>query len=369
LAACVKASEETVNGREKNLQAVLDKQLGRGNVHNVVAGVQSQDRTIDCLGAAGIADPLTGTRMTPATPFFIASVTKMYTAAIVMQLYEEKRIKLDSPISEYLPASLTRGIHIYKGIDYSGRIKVVHLLAQSSGLPDYEADKVRGGRSVLDDLKTGHDRGIETAEAMEIVRTLSPRFAPGTAGRAHYSNANYRLLGAIVESITEKPMAAIFSEKIFTPLGLDHTYLFDWTSPRPGQYPARIYFKSTPATVDKYLSSNVPDGGLVSTVSDTLVFLRAFFEGRLFDKVLLAQTMDWNSIFFPLRYGYGLMYFRLPRLFWPTPLPEFIGHSGSTGSFAFFNPSRSMYLAGTVNQVASPSRPYFLMISLIRAAT
>jgi hypothetical protein len=79
--------------------------------------------------------------------------------------------------------------------------------------------------------------------------------------------------------------------------------------------------------------------------------------------------MSWNSLFFPLQYGYGLMYFHLPRYFWLTPLPEFVGHSGSTGSFAFACPSRSLYLAGTVNQIASPARPFFLMIDLVRAAS
>jgi len=99
-----------------------------------------------------------------------------------------------------------------------------------------------------------------------------------------------------------------------------------------------------------------------------MIFLRAFFEGRLFDKALFERMMNWNSMFFPLRYGYGLMYFRLPRFLWPHPLPEFIGHSGSMGSFAFTCPSRPMYLVGTVNQIASPAKPYFLMTDLVRAA-
>jgi len=71
-------------------------------------------------------------------------------------------------------------------------------------------------------------------------------------------------------------------------------------------------------------------------------------------------------MFFPLRYGYGLMYFKLPRYFWFTPLPEFVGHSGSTGAFAFACPSRSLYITGTLNQVSSPAKPFFFMIDLVR---
>jgi CubicO group peptidase (beta-lactamase class C family) len=352
----------------KKLQAVLDAQIGKENIHNVVAAVQSHDQSIDFVGAAGIANPQTGAAMTPDTPYFIASVTKMYTAAIVMRLYEQKRVDLDAPISQYLPASLTRGIHIYKGTDYSDRIKVSELVNQSSGLADHEVDKPRGGKSVLDELKAGHDRSIDTAEAIEIVRGLAPHFPPGTRGKAYYSNLNYRLLGAIIESVTGQSMAANFEQSIFTPLGLRHTYLYDWTAPHTNEIPATIYLKGAPANVPKYLASNTSDGGLVSTASECVIFLRAFFEGGLFDKALFEQMMTWNSLFFPLRYGYGLMYFKLPRFFWPTPLPEFVGHSGSTGSFAFVCPSQSMYFAGTVNQIASPPKPFFLMISLLRAA-
>jgi CubicO group peptidase (beta-lactamase class C family) len=357
------------NKTNKKLQAVLDAQIGKGNINNVVVAVQSHDRNIDFVGAAGIADPKTGAVMTPGTPYFIASVTKMYTAAIVLRLHEEKRIDLNASISEYLPASLTRTIHVYKGTDYSDRIKVSNLIDQSSGLADYETDKPRGGKSILDELKAGHDRVLDTEEAIEIVRNLSPRFAPDTRGKAYYSNANYRLLGAIIESVTGKPMATNFKEMIFKPLGLQHTYLFDWMLPRSGEDPVMVYLKDAPMIVPKYLSSNVSDGGLVSTVSESLIFLRAFFEGQLFDKALFERMMNWNSIFFPLSYGYGLMRFRLPRFFWISLLPEFVGHSGSTGSFAFTCPSRSIYLAGTINQMASPSKPFFLMMGLVRAAS
>jgi CubicO group peptidase (beta-lactamase class C family) len=350
------------------LQSALEAQIGKGNIYNIVAAVQSNDRSLDFAGAAGTADPASGAAMTPETPYFIASVTKMYTAAIILRLYEEKRLDLEAPVTQYLPASLIQGIHVYKGTDYSERIKVSQLIDQTSGIADYEADKPRGGKSIIDELKAGTDRYISTADAVEIVRGLSPRFAPGTPGKAHYSNLNYRLLGAIIESITGNSMAVNFEEYIFTPLGLRCTYLFDWTASHPGGAPATMYLKDKPANVPQYIASNVSDGGLVSTVSESLTFLRAFFEGKLFKKELFERMMRWNALFFPLRYGYGMMYFKLPRYFSLTPLPEFMGHSGSTGSFAFYCPSRSMYLAGTVNQIASPAKPFSLMIELLRAA-
>jgi CubicO group peptidase (beta-lactamase class C family) len=352
----------------KKLQTVLDEQIGKAHIRNIVAAVQSFDQSIDFIGAAGFADAQSDVMMEPDTPYFIASVTKMYTAAIIMRLFQEKRIDLSKSITEYLPDSLTQAIHVYKGTDYSNRIKVSNLIDQSSGLADHEADKPRGGKSLIDELKAGNDRYIETAEAIEIVRNLSPKFPPGIEGKAYYSNTNYRLLGAIIEAVTGKSMAEIYKEMIFEPLGLQHTYLFDWTQPRADETPATIYLKDAPAEVPKYLSSNISDGGLVSTAFECVIFLRAFFEGQLFDKSYFERMMNWNSIFFPLRYGYGLMNFKLPRFVSLKPLPEFIGHSGSTGSFAFVCPAKSMYLAGTVNQIAGPAKPFFLIINLVRAA-
>ena len=101
-----------MNGGTQKLQATLDVQIGRANIHNVVVAMQSQDQRIDFVGAAGTADDKTGAATTLETPYFIASVTKMYTAAIIMQLYQENCIDLDVPVSKYLNTSLTHGIHV-----------------------------------------------------------------------------------------------------------------------------------------------------------------------------------------------------------------------------------------------------------------
>jgi CubicO group peptidase (beta-lactamase class C family) len=89
-------------GRPKSvtdkLQDILDSRTGKGRIRNIVAAVQSHDRGIDFAGAAGVADHSTGAAMTPDTPYFIASITKMYTAAIIPRLHEEKHIELHAPI-------------------------------------------------------------------------------------------------------------------------------------------------------------------------------------------------------------------------------------------------------------------------------
>jgi hypothetical protein len=182
---------ETMSYKTNKFQSPLYSQVGKGGLQNIVAAVQSYDKGLDFVGATGVADPATGAPMTPETPYFIASITKMYTAAIILQLFEEKRLDLEAPVSDYLPDSLLDGIHIYKGTDYSRQLKVFQLVNQTSGLADFEVEKPRRGKSVMDELIAGHDHPIDTAEALRITRGLSPHFAPGMPGRAYYSNLNF----------------------------------------------------------------------------------------------------------------------------------------------------------------------------------
>lgn len=90
----------------------------------------------------------------------------------------------------------------------------------------------------------------------------------------------------------------------------------------------------------------------MASASDLLVFLRAFMEGALFSHEHLTDP-DWRRTQYgPLQYGPGLMRLAVPRLLSPFfPAPAIVGHSGSTGSFAFYCPSYEAYIVGTVNQM------------------
>lgn len=355
-----------INIKEKNILSLLRKQIQKNDFANICVALESVDKKFKFVGADGVANYQTKEAMTPDTPYFIASITKMFTSAVIMQLFAEKKLDLETTISKYLPDSIIKNLHIYKGVDYSYQIKVYQLLNHTSGLADFETEKPKGDKSIFDKLINGNDLFIDLYEAVRITRSLTPHFAPGTYGKAHYSNTNYRLLAEIIQNVTQKSLETNFSERIFEPLNLKNTYFYDYTKSQIYRPPATFIYKKTPINIPKYISSNNADGGLVSNVSECLVFLRAFFEGNLFDNSLLKQMMKWNKIFFPIKYGYGIMYFQLPRYFSLKRLPEFIGHSGSTGSFAFLSPSNSLYLTGTLNQI-SPVKPFSLMIKLIRA--
>jgi CubicO group peptidase (beta-lactamase class C family) len=131
---------------------------------------------------------------------------------------------------------------------------------------------------------------------------------------------------------------------------------------------AQIFYDKKVLNMPKAMSSFGPDGGIVSTVHESLAFLRAFLDGTLFPANYLEEMKQWKRIFFPLQYGHGLMRFKLPRIFSPFQAsPEFIGHSGASSSFLFYCPDEDLYLAGTLNQVKEQSRPFRLMIDVIKA--
>ena len=202
------------------LQAMVDRYVDKRQVRSIVAGIQSTDGRIDAAAAAGHCDVGGSVEMTADTPYHLASITKMYTATVVMMLAGSGEIDLNAPISEYLGADLVEGIHVIDETDHSGSITVSQLLDQTSGLADYFDGKSRGGSSLADDLKEGRDRALRIGDICEIVRHLPPEFAPGAGDgrKAHYSDTNYALLGAIIEAVTGVTVADTFRETLFMPV-------------------------------------------------------------------------------------------------------------------------------------------------------
>jgi CubicO group peptidase (beta-lactamase class C family) len=99
------------------------------SIKNAVLYVAKGDGSFTWSGAAGIARQDGQAPMTKDTPILIASITKLYTAAAIMRLYEQGALALDDPMSKYLPDDLIRGIHVYQGRDYSHEITVEQLCA------------------------------------------------------------------------------------------------------------------------------------------------------------------------------------------------------------------------------------------------
>lgn len=362
---------------DRILQNELDTLLSENDdIFSVVLGVSHAGGDFEWIGGGGTADAARGDPMTASSPFYLASVTKMYTAAATMILDELGKLALMAPLNRYLPAETIAGLHIYKGQDYSDQLTVYHLLSQTSGLADYFEDKPEGGKSLLERIVEDGDQGWELREVLRVTKEdLTPKFPPGPTApdasrrKAGYSDTNFQLLGAVIESATGKSLQAVFSELIIEPLGLNSTYLYGWGKPHnvEAQPPATIYFKQKPSHLENAMASFGPDGGMVSTLEDSLNFARNFFEGNLFtDPATLSRMQSWSSLFFPFQYGLGLMRFKLPWIMSPfSRTPELIGHLGASSAFLMRSDMGPLYITGTLNQLDNQRRPVQWMLKII----
>lgn len=336
-------------------QRVLDKTVDNKSVFGVSVCIENGERSLAFSGAAG--------HLTPESQYFIASTTKLYTSAIIFKLASQNKLQLDQPVANYLDKAIMDGLLVINGVDYSPQITIRQLLAHTSGLPDYFQQKKANGKSFLAELTAGIDQGWSFEQVISETKKMPPAFRPGEKGKALYSDTNYQILGRLIETVRAQSIHTALEEFIFAPLGLQKTYLYaDSQDTRP----APLYYKKNRLHVPLAMTSFGTDGGIVSTSAELMVFLKAFFGGKLFPGENFAWMKQWNRIFFPLEAGIGLTRFKLPRLFSPfQAIPEFIGHSGLSGTVAFFAPEKDFYLTGTVNQVDNPGRSFRLMIELL----
>jgi len=349
-----------------DLRRALDQTAATSpRIPGLLLRVEAPRLGLSWSGAAGLAARATGRRLAPGAAVRVASVTKTFTAAAVLRLAERGRLALDAPIARYLPATYT--MLLTHGGYRPDRITVRQLLQQTSGLFDYaETD--------------AYDAAVRAAPAHRWTRLEQVRFAlthgrpygpPGAA--YHYSDTGYILLGAIIERVSDKPLAAAYRSLLrFDRLGLTHTYLETLEPAPPGepprahQYYAGLDLARVDASFDLY-----GGGGLVSTMADLARFYRALLRGRVLDRpatlrMMLAipatNTDDANGA----GAGYGMGIFRITAgsvACW--------GHDGAWGTFAFHCPALDLTVAASSNtgDVDLDERAFLTrIVRLMRAA-
>lgn len=295
-------------------------------------------------------------------PYFIASTTKLFTTAIILRLQSEGKLDIEEKIGKYLEGSILNGLHIYKGQEYSEALTIKHLLSHTSGLADYFQGRGTNGKSLEDELKKGNDQFWTFEQAVEATKRMKPLFTPGTKNRAHYSDTNFQLLGKIIEIVTHKSYSDNCNDLIIHPLGLAKTYLYQ---DHNDKIPRTLYYKRDELHIPKAMTSFGADGGIVSSSEEMLIFIEAFFTGKLFPLNYVAALQKWNRIFMPMCSGVGIHLFKLPWIFNPNgAVPHFIGHSGLSGALAYYSPKENLFVAGTVNQIAHPDTSFRIMIKL-----
>lgn len=260
----------------------------------------------------GLADRTTGTPNMPDTKFRIGSLTKQFTAALVLQLVEQGKMKLDGRVGDYLP-------------DYpsaAGRALTLHqLLSHTSGLPEYSAQPAFAAIATMPQSPT---------QLVALFASLPLDFTPGS--QFHYSNSNYILLGAIIEKVTGQPYAQVFDTQIARPAGLRAT-TYAPTEPADARRAAGYQPTPTGLLPAPPIAMSVPyaAGAITSTVTD----LYRWNEALLRTEALSAASQ--RLLFTPVKenYAYGWMVFK-SRIGAAPDTVQIQEHNGAVNGFASF---------------------------------
>lgn len=270
------------------------------------------------IGAKGHSNLEHQTAMRTNTPFRTGSITKMFIATAILQLREQGKLTLEDPVTQHLPALAGK-------IPQADQITLRHLLGHLSGITDPPNESIRYQLDLVNDPE---GFGALTTEALleTYVYGKNLNFAPGTA--YGYSNANYWLLGQIVEKLTQQNLQQALDELIFSPLGLTQTWIEKRDDRNVARGYANFYGNDNLLDVsrwDRAEGDGKAAGGLISTAEDLMKFIQALFGGQLLplavvEEMKQIQLAGCNSP--DCEYGLGLE-------LWRTGAGTAYGHNGS----------------------------------------
>ena len=268
-------SRETVTRAAQN---VMQDEVGRGNFSGAV--LVSRAGRIVFERAYGFADANRKVPNTTRTRFLVGSITKSFTAVLVMQLEQEKRISLSDSICQYLQ-ECPPGWRV---------ITLHHLLSHTSGIfnvtesPEFESLK-----------------GIAQTRGQMLARMVHQPLAFAAGEKFQYSNSNYYLLGIVIEKVTGDSFEHVLQRRILDPLGMHDTGMFRNDPVFAGQ--AHGYRRDAAGTYEDdppmHESWAFSSGGMYSTLHDLATFSNAFSVEELVPRAALERM--WR----PTSGGYG----------------------------------------------------------------
>ncbi len=257
------------------------------------------------------------------TRYRIGSITKMFTAVIIFQLIEEKKMSLDDKLDKYYPA-----------VPNAAKISIADMLRHQSGIHNFTDDSAYFTYNFLPHTQK---------EMLDIITACKPDFEPGT--QTAYSNSNYVLLGYIAEMITRKKYSELVKLRILKKIPLTNTYVAGKTDISNHECYSYHFINAWEQETETDLSVPAGAGSIVSTPSDLAKFAEALFTGKLVDTSSLARMKT-------LKNGFGMGMFQIP--FYER---KALGHNGSIDGFvsnlAYF-PGDSLAVVYCSNGVIYP---------------
>jgi D-alanyl-D-alanine carboxypeptidase len=263
-----------------DLDAALKKSFKESDAPGVVAAVQTPEYT--WVRALGVADRASGEPMTPEVHHRIGSVTKTFTATLLLKAADKGLLSLDDTIDQYV-----------KGVPNGNEITLRQMADMTSGIASYTEDE-----QWVKEWLSDPTRVWKPEELARIGIKESPLFAPGSGWA--YSNTNYVLLGLVLEQVTGKPIGDLYRQQIIEPLGLENTSFpesSDSSIPEPHAQGYTLQGRSSggkPINATDWSPSEAWTAGqMISTVDDLLVYGRALGTGKgLLSPEQQSQRLD-----------------------------------------------------------------------------
>jgi CubicO group peptidase (beta-lactamase class C family) len=271
----VKAAQPASPETHAAIDGYVKDQMQKLNIPGAALAIVQGDQ-IEYQQGYGVADSA-GRAMTPQTPFMLASLSKSFTAVAIMQLAEAGKLDLDAPIQKYLTW--------FRVADEkaSAEITVRQLLNQNSGFSELDGNKLNLETSMANDA---------LVTSMKRLTTTTLNNVPGAA--YEYSNLNYGLLGAIVETISGQPYETYIQQNIFEPLEMKHSYTSLSEAMAGGATSGFYPIFGLPLAYENsmpYSRAVTPWAGLFSSAEDMAHYLIAHLnDGRYRGKSILSPA-------------------------------------------------------------------------------
>ncbi|MCX5563204.1 serine hydrolase [Streptomyces sp. NBC_00038] len=242
----------------------------------------------------GDADRVTGRALTTYDRFRVGSVSKTFTAVVLLQLVDEGKLALDSSVNSYLPGLLP-----------DDRITVRHLLSHRSGLYDYTNDMFE---QTVPGFEAVRNKVFSYQDLVNLSLAKPVTNAPGAA--YSYSNTNFVVGGMLIEKLTGQSVRTQYQKRIIKPLKLTGTSYVHPDTAIAGRH-ANGYLPpdegGTPVdSTEQTVSWAQSAGAIISTTRDLNAFFSALLGGRLMSSAQLAQMQQWTPVNSTQGYGLGL---------------------------------------------------------------
>jgi CubicO group peptidase (beta-lactamase class C family) len=280
-------SVDTSNSKVKRLSYSIDtfftnRSIKNGFSGSVLISFHGEPIYEKCFG---YCDYRNKDLMQDTASFQLASVSKSFTATAVLWCAEHDLLSLDDSLQHFFPK-----------LPYHG-IRIKDMLSHRSGLPNY---------LYFCSGKCSKGEYLTNQNVIDLMVKEKPAMYARPNRKFEYCNTNYLLLASIVEQVSRKKFKDFMRETFFEPLGMNHTFIFDFTQPRDRKI-AISYNAKWQIQADDCFDGVIGDKGVYSTVHDMFLWDKAFYDGKLLSQQMMKEAYAPRSFEHPGKrnYGYG----------------------------------------------------------------